>query len=319
MKKKGILILLICGVYAITSFTNGFTKQQRSIESFVGFKINDFFPAAHSYLYSLNTEENFKLVEETKSGVITRLPWEKDEDFQRLLLANGSPSLMAAYQTVLKDPMPGEEYNVHLAAKMLAGTIIKPNQIFSQNNTVGPYVESKGFRKGPTYIGSKLTTTIGGGVCKIASTLYNVSILSNMEIVERHQHSMPVPYVPYGQDATVSYGAKDFKFRNINPEPIMIWAQGIDNVLYIAFYGKTSPPIVDWHHEILGSIKAPKEYISNNNLEKGTERVVLEGMDGVTVRSWITIKSSDGTEIVKKLGISDYKPMAFIIERGSTK
>ena len=37
---------------------------------------------------------------------------------------------------------------------------------------------------------------------------YNVAVLSNLKIIERHNHSMPVPYVPYGQDATVAYGSK---------------------------------------------------------------------------------------------------------------
>jgi hypothetical protein len=111
---------------------------------------------------------------------------------------------------VLKDPLPGEESNVHLAAKILSGAIVNPGEIFSQNERIGPYSESRGFQKGPTYNGSKLSTTIGGGVCKIASTLYNAAILSNLPIVERHPHGMPVPYVPYGQDATVSYGKIDF-------------------------------------------------------------------------------------------------------------
>jgi len=43
-----------------------------------------------------------------------------------------------------------------------------------------------------------------------------------MEIVERHEHSRDVHYVPEGQDATVSYGTVDFKFRNTHSTPIRI-------------------------------------------------------------------------------------------------
>jgi vancomycin resistance protein YoaR len=127
--------------------------------------------------------------------------------------------------------------------------------VFSQNNTIGPYIEGKGYRKGPTYIGANLTTTIGGGVCKISSTLYNVSVLSNLEIVERYNHTMPVPYVPYGQDATVAYGVKDFKFKNNTDFPILIWAKGIENRLYMGVYGKEEPPEVEWNHNIQNIIK----------------------------------------------------------------
>jgi len=250
-----------------------------------------------------------------ESGPETNLPWQNEARFIQAQKDNNTPVLMAAYRTVLRDPLPGEEYNVHLAANMLAGTVIKPGQIFSQNQTVGPYIESRGFQKGPTYIGSKLTTTVGGGVCKIASTLYNVTVLSNLQVVERHNHTMPVPYVPYGQDATVAYGVKDFRFKNNTSFPVMIWAQGIDNVLYIAFYGSAVPPKIEWHHETLERKKAPVTFVDNPNLPAGTEKVILEGMDGAFIKSWITIENPDGTKVEKQMYKSYYNPMPSIIER----
>ena len=259
--------------------------------------------------------ENF-IHEQLSSGAVTTVPWENGEEFKKSREENGTYVLMAAYRTVLRDPLPGEEYNVHLAARLLAGSVVKPGQIFSQNQKIGPYTESRGFRKGPTYNGSVLTTTVGGGVCKIASTLYNVSVLSNMSIMERHAHSMPVPYVPYGQDATVAYGVLDFKFRNDTSEPVLIWAEGIDNILYIAFYGKAEPPEVEWHHERLQVLKAPIIYKRNRELQPGVEKVLLEGMDGAAVRSWVTIKNFDGSVMTKQLGTSYYMPMAHIIEKG---
>jgi Uncharacterized vancomycin resistance protein len=249
------------------------------------------------------------------SGEATAVPWENDERFIISKSKNGTDVLMAAYRTVLRDPLPGEEYNVHFAARKLAGTIVQPNQVFSQNREIGPYTIEKGYQIGPTYIGNKLTKTIGGGVCKIASTLYNVAILGNMPIVERYYHNMPVPYVPYGQDATVSYGDKDLRFRNSYSFPILIWAQGVENVLYIGFYGKEKPPKVQWHHEKLQVFKATKVYKDNLNLPAGTEKQVIEGMDGAVVKSWITIKNSDGTTRELKLGNSYYSPLPYVIER----
>lgn len=254
--------------------------------------------------------------EELSSGPVSQVPWENDTDFIKSRNESDTPILMSAYRTVLRDPLPGEEFNVHLAAQILDGIVVKPNQIFSQNKEIGPYTEEKGFKKGPTYIGTKLSTTIGGGVCKIASTLYNVTVLSNLQIIERFPHSMPVPYVPYGQDATVSYGAKDFKFKNNTSHPVMIWAQGIDNILYIGFYGKSNPPEIEWHHEILQVEKAPLIYRVNPELTPGTEKLVLEGMDGVKVKSWISIINSDGSVSIKDMGKSSYNPLANIYERG---
>lgn len=251
------------------------------------------------------------------SGEVSNLPWVNDENFLKAQEENGTNVLMAAYCAVLKDPLPGEEFNVHLAASSIAGTVLEPNHVFSQNNAIGPYDESKGYQAGPTYIGSNLTTTIGGGVCKISSTLYNVSVLSNLEIVERYNHSMPVPYVPYGQDATVSYGAKDFKFKNNTEFPILIWAEGIENRLYIALYGKEKPPKVEWNHKILNMVEAPKLYKINPNLNEGEENVLVEGMSGASVESWVTITNPDGETKTKHLGISHYKPMPYVIEKNN--
>ncbi len=249
-----------------------------------------------------------------QSGTVTEVPWEDDARFKTIREKTGAAVRMAAFCTVLRDPLTGEEANVHLAARMLAGTVVQPGKVFSQNNSVGPYSSARGFQKGPVYIGSQLSTTVGGGVCKIASTLYNVSVLCDLPVVERHAHGMPVPYVPYGQDATVSYGTKDFKFLNNLDCPILIWAEGVDNRLYMAFYSKKAAPRVEWHHQILQSYTAPKYYRQNTSLPEGARKVILEGMDGALVKSWVSIFGTDGSKKEKQLGKSYYMPMPHIIE-----
>lgn len=250
-----------------------------------------------------------------ESGITEKVPWENDQKFMAAQQQNGAFERMAAYRTVLHDPLPGEEYNVHLGASMLAGTVINPGEEFSQNKKIGPYVELRGFKKGPTYDGSKLITTIGGGVCKIASALYNVVILSNLQVTERHNHQMPVPYVPYGQDATVWYNKHDFKFKNNTASPVLVWAQGVGNILYIGFYSSHKAPKVEWHHEILSKEKAPTVYKDVPSLTSGAERKVSDGLDGATVRSWVTVENPDGSKSEKQLGKSYYKPLPTIIER----
>ncbi len=256
-------------------------------------------------------------VKQSASGPVSDLPWDGDGKFAQAQQSNNAKVLMAAYRTVLKDPLPGEEYNVHLAASLLCGTVVKPGEIFSQNQKIGPYTKARGFKEGPTYSGANLIKTTGGGVCKIASTLYNVAVLSNLPVVERRNHSMPVPYVPYGQDATVAVGVIDLKFRNNQPFPILIWAQGIDNTLYIAFYGEQQPPKVDWHHETLSEVKAPTVTRRNRALPAGAKKLVIEGMNGKAVRSWVTIAQPDGTTIIKKMGVSYYRPFPNVVEVGS--
>jgi vancomycin resistance protein VanW len=245
------------------------------------------------------------------------LIWENDRKFHEVCAKYKTSVRMSAFQTTLPDPLPGEEYNVALAADILAGTVIQPGRIFSANQTIGPYSSKRGFREGPTYLGPQLIKTTGGGVCKIASTLYNVATLANLKIIERRQHGMLVPYVPPGQDATVSEGNKDFKFKNNTADPIIIWADTKENTLYMAIYGGTKPPKVTWYHKILSRQDFKTVYRNNRNLKPGEEKVVLEGAEGMTVKNWLTIEDANGTVTKKDLGVDYYRPMLRIIERGT--
>jgi vancomycin resistance protein YoaR len=126
---------------------------------------------------------------------------------------------------------------------------------------------------------------------------------------------MPVPYVPYGQDATVLYGVLDFKFKNDTSFPILIWAESIGNNLFIAFYGSELPPRVEWRHQVLQIIKADKDYKHNPDFEFGEERLLLEGMDGAVVKSQVTVYYKDGSVTTKEMGYSYYDPLPFLYEK----
>lgn len=244
------------------------------------------------------------------------LPWEKSPDFQKAATRAGVHIRMSLFSATLRDPLPGELNNVAHAAKLLSGTVIQPGDTFSQNKQLGPYTLGKGYLKGPTYSGNRIITTVGGGVCKIASVLYNNARLSNMQIVERHNHSLTVPYVPPGQDATVYYGSRDIKFRNNTGGPVLIWANVYGKTLRMAFYGQQVSPKVTWHHETLKTLKSHTVYQYNPTLAAGTEKVLAPGQDGVIVRSWITIKYFNGFEMKKDLGKNYYSPSPRIVERG---
>jgi vancomycin resistance protein VanW len=243
------------------------------------------------------------------------MSWERNRLFHEICAKYHTSIRMSAFQTTLPDPLPGEEYNVALAADMLAGTIVPPGRVFSTNKIIGPYNSKQGFKEGPTYMGNQLITTTGGGVCKIASTLYNVVTLANLKIIERRPHGMLVPYVPPGQDATVSEGNKDFKFKNNSKHSVLIWADTRDNTLYMAIYGDAKPPKVIWHHQILQRQNFNTIYRNNRTLKPGETKVVIEGAEGMTVKNWLMIEAADGTWIKKELGVDYYRPMTKVIER----
>lgn len=259
-----------------------------------------------------NIESNYDIPD--KSGKVKNLPWRNDEDFLNSKEKYNTPILLTAYCAVLKNPLPGEHYNVKLASEKAKGLLVKSGDVFSQNMNIGPYTKLRGFKEGASYIGGEIIMTEGGGVCKIATTFYNLATLSNLEIVERHNHSMPINYVPYGQDATVAYGVKDLRFRNTTDSDILIWSEMIGNRLYMAFYGNEHSPDVVWNHEKSDIIKPSTKYITNEKLSKGTENIISEGMDGATVKSTVKIVYSKDHYIIKDMGFSKYSPLPRLIE-----
>ena len=244
------------------------------------------------------------------------LMWESTEKFLKVQKSIKAYIRMGAFETILPDPLPGEEFNVARAADLLTGTIVKPGEAFSLCKKIGPFTVNRGYKKGPTYAGNKIIQSTGGGVCKIASNLYNVTVNSNLPVITRYPHSMLVPYVPPGQDATISYeGCKDFRFTNNTDTPLLIWADTKDATLYVAIYGSKKPPKVKWGHQELNRVKHDTIYRVNPNLSSGQERVIIPGSDGIVVKSWVEIEQEDGSLITKQLGIDKYKPMTRVIER----
>jgi len=289
-----------------------FKSASTNDECFAYIGVNPINPNEEVELIISNRNDNYDIPE--ISGEVSNMPWRNDKDFLKAKEKYDTNTLIAGFCAVLKNPLPGEEYNVGLASKKIKGQIVKPSKIFSQNLAIGPYTKIRGFKEGASYIGGNIIMTEGGGVCKIATTIYNLGVLSNLEIIERHNHSMPVNYVPYGQDATVAYGVKDLRFKNTTEAPILIWSEMIGNRLYMGFYGREKPPKIKWNHEIKDITEPPIKYIKNENLNPGEMKPILGGMDGATVKSTITILYRDGHFVIKNMGISHYLPLPKVIE-----
>lgn len=72
----------------------------------------------------------------------------------------------------------------------------------------------------PVIVNGELTPGMGGGVCQTSTTLYNALLLADVNIVERHPHSIAARYVPKGTDGAVASGFLDLKFKNNFDFPI---------------------------------------------------------------------------------------------------
>ena len=116
----------------------------------------------------------------------------------------------------------GRVNNIQLASNSCNDVILLPGETFSYNETVGERTAARGYQSATVYVNGQSVPGIGGGICQVSSTLFAASLYANLEIVERHNHSRTVAYLPSGMDATVSWGGTDYQFKNNTAYPIQL-------------------------------------------------------------------------------------------------
>lgn len=133
------------------------------------------------------------------------------------------PHLWSGFSTSLVNRSEEQRRNASIAGKIIHETVIPPGGLFSFNELVGARDPAKGFVPAPNLNAlGILEEAPGGGICQLASTIYNTALLGGMVVVERHPHSRSVGHVPPGRDATISSWRKDLKLRNPFPHPLLI-------------------------------------------------------------------------------------------------
>lgn len=133
-------------------------------------------------------------------------------------------SVLGEYTTSFGTSSPGRKKNIKNGAMKLDGTTLLPGETFSCYDALAPFTSENGYETAGAYQNGRIVSSVGGGVCQISSTLYNAVLGAELEIVERHAHSMTVNYVDLARDAAISGTYKDFCFTNDSRHPIAIRA-----------------------------------------------------------------------------------------------
>ncbi len=129
--------------------------------------------------------------------------------------------------------------NMRLATVAIHNTILYPDEIFSYNQTVGPRTTERGFKIATVFEGGEKVPGLGGGICQISSTLYMATKKTSLSIVERYKHSIPVTYCSRDDEATVSWGVLDYRFKNTLDIPVRIEASMGGGICNIAIWAMT--------------------------------------------------------------------------------
>ena len=220
--------------------------------------------------------------------------------------------------------IPGRVHNVVLAASRINGTLVKPGDTFSFNNTLGDVSAFTGYRQAYIISGGKTILGDGGGVCQVSTTLFRAVLNTGLPIAERTAHAYRVGYYeqdsPPGLDATVYAPSPDLKFTNNTPAHILIEARADPKSYSLVFelYGTSDGRVATLTKPVVSNYSAPLPtvYQDDPTLPAGTLKQTDFSAAGARVSFTYTV-SRAGETIFQKTFISNYRPWAAVYLRGT--
>ncbi len=181
--------------------------------------------------------------------------------------------------------------NLRRATELINGTLLAPGEEFSFNGVVGRRTAENGFNTAPVIQpDGRLEDALGGGVCQVATTLFNAAFFAGLKITERSNHMLYIDHYPMGRDAAVDYGSQDVRFVNDTGKWLLIKGAVGDYVKFV-IYGtsegrKVTYTTSDWY----GVTSFSTKQVINPELKPGETKVKNPGQTGrsCTVKRTVT-------------------------------
>ncbi len=238
----------------------------------------------------------------------------KAEDLERI------EDVLGSYSTSFGSSSVARATNIQVGTAKINGSLLMPGETLSGYELMHPFTVSNGYKVAGAYENGRLVDSVGGGVCQIATTLYNASIRAEVGITQRNNHSMTVSYVPASCDAAIAGTSKDLKITNIYDTPIYVEGLVEGRTVTFNIWGDESRPTnrtIEFVPEILSQSAMGVTYQDDPSLPAGTEVKVSSGHNGRHSKLWKVIKV-DGVETERVLVSDDrYMMSNNIVRRGT--
>lgn len=232
---------------------------------------------------------------------------------------DGIDKVLGDFSTDYSSSINNRKENIKIASSKFNNLKLNPGDEISFNELVGEITEETGFKSATVIVGGEYESGIGGGICQVSTTLYNSLILSDLEILERHNHSRPINYVDLGTDAAVASGYKDLKFKNNTNNPILILADADGNKLNFKVLGNSS----DRDYEVkiiaerLGVVSPDVKTIYSDSIPEGETVVRESGKRGYSYKTYKEIIKNGEVLEKKEISNSYYVPKDKVLVVGT--
>ena len=307
-------------------------KPQNSIFTYEQGRVKEFAPAKDGLkvdqellenkivgnLRSLETSD--KLVANIDIPVERTAPKVRTEDVNEL----GIKELIGRGVSRFVGSIPSRAYNITLSASKFNGTLIKPGEIFSFNDTLGDVSAYTGYQQAYIIKNGRTVLGDGGGVCQVSTTFFRAVLNAGLPIAERRAHSYRVSYYEQdsapGFDATVYGPLIDLKFKNDTPGHLLVQTRVDPKTSSLVFeiYGTDDAREVEITKPVITSVTAPPEdlYQDDPTLPTGTIKQVDFKAWGAKVNFNYKV-TRNGEELFSKTFYSNFRPWQAIYLRGT--
>jgi vancomycin resistance protein YoaR len=193
---------------------------------------------------------------------------------------------------------PDRQTNVRITTEYASNVLLAPGEVFNFDEQVGPRTEDRGYKMAPGIIAGTLEDQLGGGICQVATTLFNAALVAGLDIVERKNHSLYINHYPKGRDATVSGGGPNLQFKNDTKHYILVRgaSDGIKTTFVI--YGTDEGrKVTITPGEFYDEVKMTTVTYPVSRLGTGTTEIKTAGQDGKKIMVSRVVKNVDGKVI----------------------
>ncbi|MDD3232478.1 MAG: VanW family protein [Clostridia bacterium] len=164
--------------------------------------------------------------------VFTLSPKIRKQDLEGLI------ELRSNFSTSIVTSPANRKHNVKYALSAFNGLVVAPDEIVSFNEIVKNNTSQSNFKDAKIIVSGDFVLGSGGGICQSSTTIYNALLLADVAVLEVHNHSLPVSYVPRAFDAMVSESYSDLVFQNTTGSPLYFLTSSDNETVTVKIFGK---------------------------------------------------------------------------------
>lgn len=227
---------------------------------------------------------------------------------------------LGSFSTDFSTSAAGRSANVKNACNLINGKVIYPGEEFSVYKAISPITVENGYEIAGAYSNGQVVDSVGGGVCQVATTLYNAVIRAELEIVQRYNHSMIVGYASPSSDAAIAGTYKDLKFKNNYEQPVFIEGYCSGGIITFNIYGVETRPAnrtVSFRSETLSEEMPNVQFNFDASQPVGYYNVEQSAHKAVVARLWKTVTVDGNVESDEVFNNSKYNSSPKIVTVGT--